>query len=133
MKQQIQVAAVALVDVEGNVLLAKRPKGKHLEDYWEFPGGKIEPGETPEHALIRELKEELAIDTQASCLAPFSFTSHHYDACHVLLLLYLCRKWQGMPQAIEAQAISWKHPREMAGMDITPAGKPLVAMLRDYL
>ncbi len=128
------VTAVALVDLDGRVLLAKRPEGKHLAGMWEFPGGKVEPGETPEIALVRELKEELGIDTKESCLAPFTFASHAYDnAPHVLLMLYLCRKWQRVPQALDAQALTWKAPRNMRELEITPAGKPLVAMLRDYL
>lgn len=133
MKKQILVTAVALVDVEGNVLLAQRPKGKHMEDMWEFPGGKVEEGETPEHALIRELKEELDIDVTASCLAPFTFVSHEYDDFQLLLLLYLCRKWKGTPRAVEAQGIRWLRPNRMNSVPMPPADVPLVAMLRDFL
>lgn len=133
MKKQVTVAAVALVDVDGNVLLAQRPKGKHLEDMWEFPGGKVEEGETPEICLIRELKEELAIDTEASCLAPFTFITHEYEEFTLLLLLYLCRKWKGTPQPIEAPALMWKRPNEMIDLSMPPADRPLVAMLRDFL
>lgn len=129
----ILVTAVALVDAEGRVLLAQRPKGKHMEDMWEFPGGKVELGETPEAALIRELREELTIDVKASCLAPFTFVSHAYESFNLLLLLYLCRKWQGIPKAIEAQALTWKRPQEMAALPMPPADVPLVAMLRDFL
>lgn len=132
-KKQILVAAVALVDVDGHVLLAQRPKGKHMEDMWEFPGGKVEAGESPEMALIRELKEELDIDVKASCLAPFTFVSHDYEEFTLLLLLYLCRKWQGTPRAVEAQALTWKHPQEMSAIPMPPADVPLVAMLRDFL
>ena len=133
MKKQVTVAAVALVDVDGNVLLAQRPKGKHLEDMWEFPGGKVEAGETPEICLIRELKEELDIDTEASCLAPFTFITHEYEEFTLLLLLYLCRKWKGIPRPVEAPALMWKRPNEMLDLSMPPADRPLVAMLRDFL
>jgi 8-oxo-dGTP diphosphatase len=133
MKKQLFVSAVALVDVEGNVLLGKRLKGKHMADMWEFPGGKVEAGETPEHALIRELKEELGIDVQQSCLAPFTFITHEYEEFTLLLLLYICRKWQGTVQPVENQSLMWKRPQEMAGLPMPPADVPLVAMLRDFL
>lgn len=133
MKKQVLVTAVALVDTEGSVLLTQRPKGKHMADMWEFPGGKVEAGETPETALIRELKEELDIDVTASCLAPFTFVSHEYEEFHLLLLLYLCRKWKGTPRAVEAQAIRWVRPNRMKGLPMPPADVPLVAMLRDFL
>lgn len=127
------VSAVALIDLDGRVLLASRPKGKDLEGLWEFPGGKVEPGESPETALIRELKEELAIDVQESCLAPFTFVTHAYPDKFIILLLYLCRKWQGIPEGQEGQELVWKTPNEMGRLPMPPADKPLVAMLRDYL
>ncbi|MGB1540422.1 MAG: 8-oxo-dGTP diphosphatase MutT [Rickettsiales bacterium] len=132
-KPTVHVVAVALVDLENRVLLAQRPEHKHMGGLWEFPGGKVEPGETPESALIRELKEELAIDVKESCLAPFTFVSHEYEEFHLLLLLYLCRKWQGIPQAVEAKALTWKTPIQMKDVAMPPADVPLVAMLRDYL
>lgn len=127
------VAAVALVDEDGRVLLASRPKGKHLEGTYEFPGGKVESGETPEAALIRELKEELDIDVKESCLAPFTFMTHDYNEKFIVLLLYVCRKWQGLPKAIEGQELIWKTPLQMQDIPMPPADKPLVAMLRDLL
>lgn len=133
MKKQVLVTAVALVDVDGHVLLAQRPKGKHMADMWEFPGGKVEVGETPEAALVRELKEELDIDVTASCLAPFTFVSHEYEEFNLLLLLYLCRKWKGNLRAVEAQALTWKRPQQMKDLPMPPADVPLVAMLRDFL
>lgn len=132
-KKFLNVAAVALVDLDGRVLLAKRPEGKHLAGMWEFPGGKIEQNETPEAALIRELKEELTIDVKTTCLAPFTFSSHDYGDTQVLLLLYICRRWGGVPHAMEGQDLAWRTPKEMGELTITPAGLPLVAMLRDYL
>lgn len=132
-KPHLLVSAVALIDIEGNVLLGQRLKGKHLADMWEFPGGKAEAGETPEHALIRELKEELDIDVQESCLAPFTFITHEYEEFTLLLLLYLCRKWKGTVRPMEKQALMWKRPNEMANLPMPPADRPLVAMLRDFL
>jgi 8-oxo-dGTP diphosphatase len=129
----VLVAAVALVDGDGRVLLAQRPAGKTLAGMWEFPGGKVEPGETPERALIRELKEELGIDVAASCLAPFTFASHSYDRFHLLMPLYVCRVWQGIATAQEGQVLSWVKPSAMASYEMPPADKPLVAMLRDLL
>lgn len=133
MKKHLLVSAVALVDVEGHVLLGKRPKGKHMADKWEFPGGKVEVGETPEQALIRELREELDIGVEESCLAPFTFITHEYEEFTLLLLLYLCRKWNGTVKAVEYEHIQWCKPREMAALSMPPADRPLVAMLRDYL
>jgi len=129
----VLVAAVALIDADGRVLLAQRPPGKHLAGLWEFPGGKVQPGETPEAALIRELQEELGIDTVASCLAPFTFASHAYPEFHLLMPLYVCRKWSGIVTAREGQALKWVRPARLADYPMPPADKPLVAMLRDLL
>ena len=127
------VVAVALIDRDGRVLLAERPAGKQLAGMWEFPGGKVDPGETPEAALIRELKEELGVDTEASCLSPFTFASHTYEKFHLLMPLYVCRVWEGLPQGLEGQRLAWATPKEMTGYPMPPADKPLVAMLRDLL
>lgn len=132
-KKTVLVVAVALVDIDGRVLLAQRPEGKSMAGLWEFPGGKVESKETPETSLIRELKEELDVDVAASCLAPFTFVSHEYEAFHLLMLLYVCRKWKGQVRAVEHTALCWKTPNEMATMPMPPADIPLVAMLRDYL
>lgn len=129
----VLVAAVALVDGDGRVLVAQRPEGKAMAGLWEFPGGKVEPGETPEAALIRELREELGIDTKAACLAPFTFASHGYETFHLLMPLYLCRRWQGEVRAREHQAIRWVRPNRLAELAMPPADIPLVAMLRDFL
>jgi 8-oxo-dGTP diphosphatase len=129
----VLVAAFALIDADGRVLLARRPEGKALAGLWEFPGGKVAPGETPEAALIRELKEELGIDVSASCLGPFTFASHAYEKFHLLMPLYLCRRWQGTPTALEGQALAWVRPNRLADYPMPPADIPLVAMLRDWL
>lgn len=129
----VLVSACALVDIEGRVLLAQRPEGKSMAGMWEFPGGKVEPGETPEVALIRELKEELEIDVTASCLAPFTFASHTYEKFHLLMPLYVCRKWQGIPTPVEGQTLKWVRPVRMGDYPMPPADEPLVAMLRDFL
>ncbi len=129
----VLVAAVALIDVDGRVLLAQRPEGKHLAGLWEFPGGKVQAGETPEIALIRELDEELGIDVVASCLAPFTFASHAYPEFHLLMPLYVCRKWSGIAIAREGQRLAWVRPPLLADYPMPPADKPLVAMLRDLL
>jgi 8-oxo-dGTP diphosphatase len=131
--KRVLVSAVALVDGDGRVLLAQRPQGKSLAGLWEFPGGKVEPGETPEQALIRELKEELGIDVATSCLAPFTFASHAYDDFHLLMPLYVCRVWRGIVQPVEGQALAWVRPTQMGEYPMPPADKPLVAMLRDLL
>src|SRR5690348_8440215 len=127
------VAAVALVDPDGRVLLAQRPPGKHLAGLWEFPGGKVHAGETPETALIRELAEELGIDVAASCLAPFTFASHAYPEFHLLMPLYICRKWSGIPLPREGQRFAWVRPARLGDYPTPPADTPLVAMLRDLL
>ena len=129
----VLVAAVALIDPDGRVLLAQRPEGKHLAGLWEFPGGKVHGGETPEAALIRELDEELGIDVVASCLTPFTFASHAYPEFHLLMPLYVCRKWSGIPTAREGQQLKWVRPAQLADYPMPPADKPLVAMLRDLL
>src|SRR6266852_722753 len=129
----VLVAAVALIDTDGRVLLAERPEGKHLAGIWEFPGGKVQPGETPEAALIRELAEELGIDVEASCLAPFTFASYAYPAFHLLMPLYVCRKWSGIVTAREGQRLVWVRPARLGDYPMPPADKPLVAMLRDLL
>jgi 8-oxo-dGTP diphosphatase len=129
----VLVAAVALVDADGRVLLAERPAGKHLAGTWEFPGGKVQPGETPEAALIRELEEELGIDVVESCLAPFTFASHTYPEFHLLMPLYVCRKWSGIVIGREGQRLAWVLPARFDDYPMPPADKPLVAMLRDLL
>lgn len=132
-KPVLLVAAVALVDADGRVLIAQRPEGKSMAGLWEFPGGKIKDGETPEAALVRELEEELGIDTKTSCLAPFTFASHLYEDFHLLMPLYLCRVWQGIPQAREGQTLKWVRPARLGDYPMPPADVPLVAMLRDFL
>ena len=129
----VLVSAVALIDPDGRVLLAQRPEGKSMAGLWEFPGGKVEPGETPEAALIRELHEELGIDTWASCLAPLTFASHSYETFHLLMPLFACRKWQGTPRAREGQVLKWVRPREMRAYPMPPADIPLIPILRDWL
>lgn len=127
------VAACALIDVDGRVLIAKRPKGKQLAGLWEFPGGKVEAGETLEGCLIRELKEELGIEVTESCLAPFVFTSHLYETFHLLMPLFLCRRWSGVVEAREHEALAWVKPSKLADYPMPPADAPLVAWLRDLL
>ena len=131
------VVAAALVDADGRVLLAQRPEGKAMAGLWEFPGGKVEDGETPEAALIRELHEELGIGTWASCLAPLTFASHGYDlddgAMHLLMPLFACRKWEGTPRSVEGQALRWVRPRNMMDLPMPPADRPLIPVLRDWL
>lgn len=132
-KRLLMVVAVALIDADGRVLLAQRPPGKQLAGLWEFPGGKLDAGETPEQALVRELKEELGIDTHESCLAPFTFASHSYPDFHLLMPLYVCRKWQGVPAPQEGQVLAWVKPERLRDYPMPPADIPLVAMLRDLL
>jgi 8-oxo-dGTP diphosphatase len=129
----VLVSAVALVDADGRVLLAQRPPGKPLAGLWEFPGGKVNPGETPESALIRELAEELGIGVAASCLAPFTFASYSYPDFHLLMPLYVCRKWSGIATAREGQRLAWVWPARLSEYPMPPADPPLVAMLRDLL
>lgn len=129
----VLVSAVALIDPEGRVLLAQRPEGKSLAGLWEFPGGKVEPGESPETALIRELEEELGIDTWESCLAPLTFASHGYDDFHLLMPLYACRKWDGIPQSREGQKLRWVKPHQLRDYPMPPADIPLIPILRDWL
>jgi 8-oxo-dGTP diphosphatase len=129
----VLVVAVALIDTDGRVLLAERPAGKALAGLWEFPGGKVKPGETPEAALIRELAEELGIDVAASCLGPFTFASYGYPDFHLLMPLYVCRKWSGIVSAREGQRLKWVRPDRLDDYPMPPADKPLVAMLRGLL
>lgn len=127
------VVACALIDQDGRVLLTERPEGRSMAGLWEFPGGKVEQGETPEAALIRELHEELAIDTSENCLAPFTFASHSYDDFHLLMPLYLCRKWNGFVVGAEGQRHKWVRLNQLNDYPMPPADVPLVAMLRDFL
>lgn len=129
----VLVSAVALIDADGRVLLAQRPPGKSMAGLWEFPGGKVEPGETPEAALIRELDEELGISTHASCLAPLTFASHAYPDFHLLMPLFACRRWQGTPVSREGQALTWARVSELRDYPMPPADVPLIAVLRDWL
>ena len=127
------VVAVALIDVDDRVLVTKRPAGKHMGGLWEFPGGKIEIDESPEAALIRELKEELGINVSESCLAPFSFASYQYQDFHLLMPLYICRTWVGVAQSKEGQELKWIKPIKLMGISMAPANVQLIAMLRDFL
>jgi 8-oxo-dGTP diphosphatase len=129
----VVVAAAALVDGDGRVLLTRRPPGKPMAGLWEFPGGKLGKDETPEAALIRELREELGIDTEESCLAPFAFASHAYDTFHLLMPLFVCRVWRGIATPREGQETRWLRPAKMTDLAMPPADLPLVAMLRDFL
>ncbi len=129
----VLVVAVALIDADGRVLIAQRPEGKQMAGLWEFPGGKVEPGERPEAALIRELREELGIEVSQSCLAPFVFASHAYESFHLLMPLYLCRRWEGTVVAHEHAALKWVRPNQLSDWPMPPADEPLVAWLRDLL
>jgi 8-oxo-dGTP diphosphatase len=129
----VLVVAVALVDADGRVLLAERPAGKTMAGLWEFPGGKLREGETPEAALIRELKEELDIDVSEACLAPLTFASHRYEEFHLLMPLYVCRRWMGSVRPREGQSLAWVRPQKLDQYPMPPADKPLVATLRDLL
>jgi 8-oxo-dGTP diphosphatase len=129
----VLVVAVALVDADGRVLLAQRPAGKSMAGMWEFPGGKVQPDETPEAALIRELKEELDIDVTEACLAPLTFASHRYERFHLLMPLYVCRRWNGIVTPREGQALTWVRAAKLDRYEMPPADKPLIAVLRDLL
>ena len=129
----VLVAAVALIDKDGRVLLAQRPEGKSLAGLWEFPGGKVEPGESPETALIRELHEELGIETWSSCLAPLTFASHAYDDFHLLMPLYICRRWEGTVSSREGQALKWVRASKLRELAMPPADEPLIPHLIDLL
>ncbi len=132
-KPILLVAACALVDTDRKVLVCQRPEGKQLAGLWEFPGGKVEPGETPEVCLIRELDEELGIKVTEACLAPFVFASHGYEDFHLLMPLYLCRRWEGFVQRREHAALRWVKPSELSDLEMPPADAPLTAYLRDFL
>ena len=127
------VVAAALVDTDGRVLLAQRPKGKQLEGLWEFPGGKIDSHERPEDALIRELREELGIAIKAPCLAPLTFASHAYEDFHLLMPLYVCRKWEGFVQPLDGQTLKWVRPKDLRAYPMPPADAPLIPHLVDLL
>ncbi|MGE0420700.1 MAG: 8-oxo-dGTP diphosphatase MutT [Reyranellaceae bacterium] len=132
-RKLVLVAAVAMVDVDGRVLIAQRPPGKSMAGLWEFPGGKVDPGETPEEALVRELREELDVETTGSCLAPIAFASHGYETFHLLMPLYACRTWHGTPRPREGQVLKWVEVRALGDHPMPPADIPLVAQLRDLL
>ena len=129
----ILVVACALIDPDGRVLLGQRPPGKAMGGLWEFPGGKVDSGEIPEETLIRELREELGIVAREACLAPFTFASHSYPEFHLLMPLYLCRRWEGIPQPLEHVALKWVRPKDMGSYPMPPADLPLIPMLRDLL
>jgi 8-oxo-dGTP diphosphatase len=132
-KRLLLVAACALVDTDGRVLLAQRPEGKQLAGLWEFPGGKVEAGETPEQCLIRELQEEIGIETDIPCLAPLTFASHSYDDFHLLMPLFVCRRFRGIAQPREGQALKWVRPKQMRDYPMPPADAPLIQFLIDLL
>ena len=132
-KPVVFVVAVALIDVDGRILLAQRPPGKKMAGLWEFPGGKVDVGETPETALVRELREELDIDTRRSCLAPLTFASHAYDDFHLLMPLYACRRWQGEVTKREHAELAWVRPVRLGDYPMPPADAPLVAMIQDII
>ena len=132
-KKVVLVSAVALIDPDGRVLLAQRPEGKSMAGLWEFPGGKVEAGETPEEAVIRELHEELGIDTWSSCLGPLTFASHAYEDFHLLMPLFACRRWNGTPQSKEGQALKWVKAQDLRNFPMPPADIPLIPILRDWL
>lgn len=133
-QQDIQlISAVALIDSDGRILLAQRPEGKVFAGFWEFPGGKIEAGETPESALVRELDEELGVDTKDSCLAPLGFASHEYETHHMILLLYVCRKWSGKPHPKEGGTLRWMMPARLRDVEMPPANSQLISVIQDIL
>jgi 8-oxo-dGTP diphosphatase len=129
----VLVAACALIDADGRVLLAQRPPGKSMAGLWEFPGGKVESGERPEQSLIRELKEELGIDVKEECLAPLTFASHLYSDFHLLMPLYVCRRWEGIVEAREAQRLKWVWPHDLRNYPMPPADEPLIPHLTTLL
>jgi len=133
MAKLVLVVAVALVDNDGRILIAQRPPEKQMGGLWEFPGGKVEAGERPEQALIRELQEELAIQVKEACLAPLTFASHAYEDFHLLMPLYICRRWEGIPQAKEHKALKWVRAKDLADYPMPPADLPLIPMLRDLV
>ncbi|MFC3207357.1 8-oxo-dGTP diphosphatase MutT [Aquamicrobium soli] len=132
-RRLVLVAACALIDADGRVLIAQRPQGKQLAGLWEFPGGKVEPGETPEECLIRELREEIGIETKVACLAPLTFASHSYDDFHLLMPLYVCRRFEGIAMPLEGQKLKWVRPRQMRDYPMPPADAPLIPALIDLL
>ncbi|HYZ62218.1 MAG TPA: 8-oxo-dGTP diphosphatase MutT [Acetobacteraceae bacterium] len=129
----VLVAACALIDVDGRILITRRPEGKPMAGLWEFPGGKLHPGEAPEEAIIRELREELGIDVASNCLAAFAFASHRYKRFHLLMPLFLCRRWSGRPEGREGQSLAWVRPEKLADYPMPEADKPLIPLLRDFL
>lgn len=132
-KKIVLVAACALIDTDGRILLAQRPEGKNLAGLWEFPGGKVESGETPEDALIRELQEELGITTKHACLAPLTFASYAYEKFHLLMPLYICRRYEGIARSMEGQALKWVRPQDLRSYPMPPADEPLIPFLMDLL
>jgi 8-oxo-dGTP diphosphatase len=132
-KPILLVSACALVDADGRVLLSQRPEGKSLAGLWEFPGGKVEPGETPEETLIRELREEIGVETQTACLAPLTFASHSYETFHLLMPLFVCRRFTGIPVAKEGQTLKWVRPNRIRDYPMPPADVPLIPFLIDLL
>jgi len=132
-KPLLLVSACALVDADGRVLLSQRPPGKSLAGLWEFPGGKVEPGETPEQTLIRELREEIGVETQTACLAPLTFASHTYETFHLLMPLFVCRRFSGIPTPNEGQTLKWVRPNRMRDYPMPPADEPLIPFLIDLL
>lgn len=131
MSRIVLVAACALIDADGRILLAQRPEGKSLAGMWEFPGGKVEEGESPEVTLIRELKEELGISVNEACLAPLTFASFAYEDFHLLMPLYVCRRWEGIPTGVEGQALKWVSPMRLRDYPMPPADEPLIPFLME--
>ena len=132
-KPVLLVAAVALVDADGRVLLSQRPPGKQLAGLWEFPGGKVEPGETPEETIVREIAEEIGVETKVACLAPLTFASHAYESFHLVMPLYVCRRYEGIPRGREGQALRWVKPRDLRDWPMPAADEPLIPFLVDLL